>query len=89
MGSAELDLCFVEATELIRGAVEHVLSKECDEALKAELVRWRDAKPKHRETRQEGLEYCWEEGTPIPFDLVLKVHQQLKIHPLGLNFWYC
>lgn len=80
--SAELDLCYVEATELIRGAVEHVLSKECDESLKAELVRWREAKPELRETGQEGPEYCWQEGTPIQFDLVLKVHQQLKIHPL-------
>ena len=79
-----LDLCSVEATSLVREAVEHVLSRgNCDEKLRRELVQWQGREGKEeREGRPHEMEYCVKDSS-IPFDLVCKVHQQLKSNPLG------
>jgi len=81
-----LDLCFVEATDAIRAAVRHVLDGDCDEKLKKELLQWQESGVQgEREEKpiQEVPEYCCSTGTPIPFELVVRIHQQLKAHPLG------
>ena len=83
--AAELDLCYVEATGLIREAVKHVLSREgCGEKLREDLVQWKktgsgEAAPQALALAEPG--YC-REDTAIPFELVVGVHQQLKMDPL-------
>lgn len=80
--SIELDLCYVEASGLIHEAVTHVLNQSsCDERLKEELLQWQSGGG-GRKKQQEEAEYCLEESS-IPFELVFKVHQQLKTNPLG------
>lgn len=77
----ELDLCYVEATGLIREAVEHVLSRDnCENKLNEELLQWQGGRKKPQ--AQEVTEYCREDSA-IPFQLVFEVHQQLKTDPLG------
>ena len=82
----ELDLCFVEATDLIRKAVGHVTQLEsCDGKLAKELLQWQSVLAEgDEEDKQQPLMigYC-RERTSIPFDLVLKVHQLLRDDPLG------
>jgi hypothetical protein len=81
--SVELDLCFIEATDTIHEAVRHLLDEEsCGEQLKEDLLQWQHGVSKKREERQETAEYCLGESV-IPFDLVVKIHEHLKIHPLG------
>lgn len=88
--STELNLCCVEATDLIREAVGHVLNQSsCEEKLRQELLQWRDGVPGEGKRRQEEPEYCWGEGAAIPFELVVKIHQQLKAHPLGQYGCFC
>lgn len=83
--STQLDLCFVESTGLIREAVRHVLDVgSCDAKLREELVQWQDelSEGGGRERRQVEPEYH-RDHSAIPFELVCKVHQQLKANPLG------
>lgn len=83
----ELDLCCVETTDLIREAVEHVLNwGGCEEELKEDLLQWPDDVPGGREGKQGEADYSWVEGSVIPFQLVVRIHQQLKVHPLGWCF---
>lgn len=81
--STELDLCCVEATGLIREAIEHILSRDsCEKKLREELLQWQGDGGGEREKPQEVAEYCRNDSA-IPFELVLKIHQQLKADPLG------
>lgn len=82
--SAKLDLCFVEVTDLIREAVRHVLNQAgCDERLQKELAHWQSGLSESAEKKGNVVPvYCREEEA-IPFEFLFKIHQQLKITPLG------
>lgn len=83
--ATELDLCYVEATGLIREAVKHVLSRDsCGEKLREDLVQWQktgsgEVAPQALALAEPG--YC-REDTAIPFELVVRVHRHLKTDPL-------
>lgn len=81
--STELDLCCVDATGLIGEAVRHILNRDsCGEQLKEELLQWEHGVSCKRDREQETAEYCLGESA-IPFHLVVRIHEQLKLHPLG------
>ena len=81
--SKELDLCFVEATGPISDAVQHILNGDsCREELKEELLQWQHGVSERRGKDQETAEYSLG-GSVIPFDLVVRIHDQLKVQPLG------
>lgn len=85
MSSTELDLCFVEATDLIRKAVEHVIKlSSCDGKMAKELLQWQTVlvEGEGEEDEKQQIGYCRERAS-IPFELVLKVHQLLRDDPLG------
>ncbi len=79
----QLDLSSVVATELIGEAVGQVLnSGGCDEQLKRELLQWRDGAPQAQGRKQDVPQYYYP-AESIPFELLFRVYQQLKLHPLG------
>ena len=76
----ELDLSLVFATNRIVEAVESVLGEDrCEEKLKEELRLWKTGKRDYL----EGYKYCHQEGF-IPFDLVVRLHQQFQRTLLGV-----
>lgn len=75
-----LDLTLVFATEVIVESVEHVLGENsCEEKLRKDLTLWKTGK----RDCGEGYEYCHPDGF-IPFDMVGRLHEQLKITPLSV-----
>ena len=85
--SSELDLCLVKATALIRQAARHVMNQSsCGAGLKEELKQWLsgqlDEGGREGGKEQYDAKYFTTE-TAISFDLVVKIHQQLKANPLG------
>ena len=79
----ELDLCYLETTHQIQEAVQHILDGEgCGVQLKEDLLEWQHGVSERTEKRQETAEYFLGKSV-IPFDLVVRIHDQLKINPLG------
>ena len=69
----------VRATELIREAVDHILSQRgvgVAEELIRELQQW-------RESGQGGTKAEMEGGETISLELLTRVHKQLQQTPLG------
>ena len=83
--SAALDLCWVGTTDAILQAARHVLDQSsCGSALREELHQWLSQSEEGggEKREQDGPEYFNTERS-IHFDLVVKIHQELKLHPLG------
>ena len=83
--SSELDLCYVESTDLIQNAVRHVLSvSSCDEKLRKELKQWQQLSlvAEGEGGKDPGI-YCRKESC-ISFELIVSLHQQLQKTPLGM-----
>lgn len=84
--SSGLDLCFVKATTALQQAARHVmLQGSCEEDLKEELKQWLAGLSDGGVERQQGstdyIYFCAEAS--ISFELVVKIHQQLCVNPLG------
>ena len=85
----ELDLCSVEATVAIRQAARHVMHQNsCGGELKEELKQWlaslSDEEGGRANKKQGSVDYeYFNAEASISFDLVVKIHQQLKSNPLG------
>lgn len=89
MIEGELDLCYVEATDLIRRAIDHVLSQEsCDESLREKLRSWQQAGGEERKVEKEVTGYSQSDSS-IPFQLVFELHKQLQLTPLGACVCVC
>lgn len=74
----------LRATGLLHEAVDHVLAQErteVSEGLRRDLQEWRE-KPRERE--KYGVEDV-DAMKPIPFELVRRVHEQLKQTPMGIG----
>ncbi len=85
-----LDLCLVEATVPIRQAARHVISQsDCEGELKEELKQWLSGLSEEggvgggRENKKQDSPEYFNAEASIAFDLVVKIHQQLKANPLG------
>lgn len=75
----------LRATELIREAVDHILSQrglEASEELKRDLRKWHDTERVAEKNGDGGVEEV--KGGQIAFDLVRRIHQQLQKTPLGV-----
>ena len=68
----------VRVTELMREAVAHLLTREIPEDFASELQGWR----KYPQERGKGSVQEVEEES-IPFQLVRRMHEQLRQTPMG------
>ena len=67
----------VRVTELMREAVAHLLTREIPEDFASELQGWRNSQERGKGSVQEV------EGESIPFQLVRRMHEQLRQTPMG------
>ena len=87
--SAELDLCSVNATVPLRQAARHVMNQSsCESELKEELKRWlaglSDGGGRENKKQSSAADYEYFNSEAfISFNLVVKIHQHLKINPFG------
>ena len=84
--SSSLDLGWVRTTDALLLAARHVLNQSnCSSALREELQQWLSSQSEEGGEgtgEQDGPEYFNTEKS-IHFDLVVKIHQELKVYPLG------
>ena len=68
----------VRATDMMREAVAHLLTREIPEDFARELQSWRRLGQGKGERHVQDVE-----GEPIPFQLVKRIHEQLQKMPMG------